>query len=122
MKRKLKALCLVLSLFILLTACSPGEKSVLDPKKPVSITLWHYYIGDNKIALETAVDQFNKSVGSEKGVVVNAVAKGSIAELEKAVTDSAKGIINAEPMPDLFSSYPDKGLEIDQLGKLCDLN
>lgn len=122
MKRKLKAVCLVLSLFILLTGCSTGAQSVLDKKNPVSITLWHYYVGDNKIALETAVDQFNKTVGSEKGVVVNAVAKGSIAELEKAVTDSAKGIINAEPMPDLFSSYPDKGFEINQLGKLCDLN
>jgi len=122
MKRKLKVVCLVLSLFILLTGCSTEVKSVLDPKNPVSITLWHYYVGDNKIALETAVDQFNKSVGSEKGVVVNAVAKGSIAELEKSVTDSAKGVINAEPMPDLFSSYPDKGLEIDKLGKLCDLN
>ncbi|KNZ41733.1 extracellular solute-binding protein [Acetobacterium bakii] len=122
MKQKLKAVCLALSLFILLTGCSSDATSVLDPKNPVSITLWHYYVGDNKIALETAVDQFNKSMGSEKGVVVNAVAKGSIAELEKAVTDSAKGIINAEPMPDVFSAYPDKGLEINQLGKLCDLN
>jgi len=122
MKRKLKAACLVLSMFILLTGCSTAAKSVLDPKNPVSITLWHYYVGDNKIALETAVDQFNKGVGSEKGVVVTAVAKGSILELEKAVTDSAKGVINAEAMPDLFSTYPDKGLEIDQLGKLCDLN
>lgn len=114
-------------LLIMLTACSSAAtdkqgKSELDPKNPVSITLWHYYVGDNKIALEKAVDQFNKSVGSEQGVVVSAVAKGSIAELEKSVTDSAKGIINAEPMPDLFSSYPDKGLEIDQLGKICDLN
>ena len=122
MKRKFLLTGLVLSVLILLTACSAGEKTALNPKNPVSITLWHYYVGDNKIALETAVDSFNKSVGSEKGVVVNAVAKGSVAELEKAVTDAAKGVINAEAMPDLFSSYPDKALEIDELGKLCDLN
>lgn len=127
MKKKLLAVCLGMSLFILLTACSSGKiggqgKSVLDPKNPISVTLWHYYVGANKTALENEVDQFNKSEGSEKGVVVNAVAKGSVAELEKAVTDSAKGVINSEPMPDLFSSYPDKGFEIDQLDKLCDLN
>jgi multiple sugar transport system substrate-binding protein len=127
MKRKLKLICLALCLILLapaLSACSTvgQKKTALDPKNPVSITLWHYYVGDNKIALEKAVAEFNKSVGSEKGVVVNAVAKGSIAELEKAITDSAKGVINAEPMPDLFSCYPDKGFEIDQLGKLCDLN
>ncbi len=122
MKRKVKLVCLVLSVLITLTACSTGEKTALDPKNPVSITLWHYYVGDNKIALEKAVDAFNTSVGSEKGVVVNAVAKGSVAELEKAVTDAANGVINAEAMPDLFSCYPDKALEIDALGKLCDLN
>lgn len=125
MKRNVTAVCMALGMLFLLVACSSGGaggKTALDPKNPVSITLWHYYVGDNKIALETAVDQFNKSVGSEKGVVVNAVAKGSISELEKAITDSAKGVINAEPMPELFSCYPDKALEIDQLGKLCDLN
>ena len=127
MKRKLKITCLLLSLLVVVmagTACSTAsqKKTALDPKNPVSITLWHYYVGDNKIALEKAVDEFNKSVGSEKGVVINAVAKGSIVDLEEAITNSAKGVINAEPMPDLFSCYPDKGLEIDQLGKLCDLN
>lgn len=122
MKRRIKLVCLALALLITLTACSVSEKTALDPKNPVSITLWHYYAGDNKIALETAVDTFNKSVGSEKGVVVNAVAKGSVTELEKAVTDAAKGVINAEAMPDLFSCYPDKALDIDELGKICDLN
>ena len=122
MKRKFLLTGLVLSVLILLTACSAGAKTALNPKNPVSITLWHYYVGDNKIALETAVDSFNKSVGSEKGVVINAVAKGSVAELEKAVTDAANGVINAEAMPDLFSCYPDKALEIDALGKLCNLN
>ena len=122
MKRKFLLTGLVLSVLILVTACSTGAKTALNPKNPVSITLWHYYVGDNKIALETAVDTFNKSVGSEKGVVVNAVAKGSVAELEKAVTDAANGVINAEAMPDLFSCYPDKALEIDELGKLCNLN
>ena len=122
MKRKFLLTGLVLSVLILVTACSTGAKTALNPKNPVSITLWHYYVGDNKIALETAVDTFNKSVGSEKGVVVNAVAKGSVSELEKAVTDAANGVINAEAMPDLFSCYPDKALEIDELGKLCNLN
>lgn len=122
MKRKIILVGLVLSVLILVTACSTGAKTALNPKNPVSITLWHYYVGDNKIAVETAVDTFNKSVGSEKGVVVNAVAKGSVSELEKAVTDAANGVINAEAMPDLFSCYPDKALEIDALGKLCNLN
>lgn len=122
MKRTIKLICLAMAVLIILAGCSVGGKTALNPKNPVSITLWHYYVGDNKIAMEKAVDVFNNTVGLEKGIVVNAVAKGNIIELEKAVTDSAKGVINSDPMPDLFSCYPDKALEIDALGKVCDLN
>ena len=103
-------------------SAAPLASSVLDPKNPVTITLWHYYVGENQQAIEAAVTEFNQTEGIEKGVIVEAVAKGSIAELEEAVTNSAKGIIGAEVMPDIFSSYPDKAMEIDELGKVCDLN
>ncbi len=122
-----KTICITLLLFalvLLLSSCGQegGVKSALDPQNPVTITLWHYYTGENKLALEDAVDQFNQSVGIEKGVVVSLVPMGSIAELEEAVTNSAMGVMNAAPMPDIFSAYPDKAYEIDKLGKLCDLN
>lgn len=117
----IKLIALVLMLLFLLSACSGGGKTLLDPKDPVSITLWHYYTGDTKIAFETAVKSFNKNLGAESGVLVRPLAKGSLVELEKALSDSAKGLINAEPMPDLFSCYPDKALELDNLGKLADL-
>lgn len=119
-------------MLVFATACGGGQSptdstapiasSVLDPKNPVTITLWHYYVGENQQAIEAAVAEFNQTEGIEKGVIVEAVAKGSIAELEEAVTNSAKGIIGAEVMPDIFSSYPDKAMEIDELGKVCDLN
>ena len=120
---------LALAAALLLCACgpaasggqpTPGEEG-LDPANPITLTLWHYYVGENQQALESAVSAFNQTIGIEKGVIVDAVAKGSIAELEEAVTASAMGIINAEPMPDLFSSYPDKAMEIDALDMVCDL-
>lgn len=103
------------------TAQSGADKQGLDPKNPVTLTLWHYYIGENQQALEEVVSRFNQTLGMENGVIVTPVAKGSIAELEEAVTNSAMGVINAEPMPDIFSAYPDKTMEIDALGKVCDL-
>ncbi len=96
--------------------------TALDPKTPLTLTLWHYYVGENQRALEDAVERFNQTLGIEKGVIVAPVAKGSIAELEEAVTNSAMGVINSEPMPDIFSSYPDKAMEIDAMGMLADLS
>jgi multiple sugar transport system substrate-binding protein len=126
MKKTTIIVFLMFGLSILLSSCNASEKEMtgtsLDPKNPVLITLWHYYVGDNKIALENLVDRFNQTLGVEKGVIVVPEAKGSVIELEDAITKSANGVINSEPMPDVFSAYPDKAFEIRQLGKLCDLS
>lgn len=124
MKRKITAL-IILSAALLLSSCSlssgPGRESA-EPQAPISLTLWHYYTGENQLALESAVSAFNEGPGFSRGIMVTAVAKGSIADLESAVTDSAKGLINADPLPDIFSCYADKALELDSLGVLCSLN
>ncbi|WKY47616.1 extracellular solute-binding protein [Eubacteriaceae bacterium ES3] len=119
-----KAIALLLiGMICILTACSGKEaKSALDPDNPVTLNLWHYYSGDSKIALEQAIESFNQTVGMENGVFINAIAQGSVMELEEAVTASANGLVGAKEMPDLFSCYPDKAVELDNLGKLCDLN
>lgn len=89
--------------------------------EPITLTLWHSYVGSTQTQLESAVEEFNETVGHEQGIVVEAVAMGSLGDLEAAVTDSAKGVINSADMPDIFSCYADKALELDELGVLCDL-
>lgn len=128
MKRNLVTLFLVV-LCIAVSGCSrpddtPPDQAYghLDPKNPVTVSLWHYYVGENQQALNEAVATFNQTLGIEQGVIVEANPIGSIAELETAVTDSAKGVIGAAPMPQLFSSYPDKAMEIDALGMVAELN
>lgn len=101
---------------------STSNETSLDPDAPVTVTLWHYYTGENQQALDSAIDEFNQSVGRERGVIVEAVAMGNLGELEDAVTDSAKGVINSQEMPDVFSCYADKALELDELGALCDMS
>lgn len=125
MKNK-KILFLIVCTYALLfmTSCSNSSKteSLLDPKSPVTVTLWHYYVGENQKSLEQDVASFNQSEGMKNGVIVEAVSMGRISELEDMVTMSAKGVINAPPMPQIFSCYPDKAIEIDKLGMIADLN
>lgn len=116
------ALSLILCALVLFACAKTSGPSEPSPDNPVTLTLWHYYAGENQRALEEAVSAFNRGVGAENGITVCALAKGSIAELEAAVTNSAMGVINAEPMPELFSCYPDKALELDALGVVQDLN
>lgn len=116
-------ICVVLSLSILMMSCNKdSKKSLLDPKKPTEITLWHYYFDENKYILESIIDDYNNTVGKEKGIIVKPIAQGTILNLEKTITDSANGVMNAKEMPNIFSSYIDKAVELYSKDKVVDLN
>ncbi len=96
---------------LLLSATSCGiekNKTVLDPKNPVNVTLWHYYSSENKIVFENLINNFNSTIGIEKGVIITPVAKSSIRELESELTDASHGVVTASEMPDMFTAYEDK--------------
>ncbi len=123
------ALCLALCLALpcLLGGCQAlesleeGGTDYLDPAHPVTITLWHYYVSQNQLTFNEIVDEFNRSTGMEQGVIVQTVAKGSTRDLEAAITDSASGVAGADAPPQLFATYGDKAMELDQLGFIADL-
>lgn len=120
--RKIIVMVSLCAMFIITGCQSLFDSNSLDPRNPVTVTLWHYYTGESKVTFENLINEFNKSVGASNGVVINPIAKGGIKELEEALTNSAKGVVNSEEMPNLFTSYDDKLIEIDELGKVLDLN
>lgn len=116
------------SFFIALAAagaislCGCSSKIPLDPKDPVSLTVWHYYNGSQQAAFDTLVEEFNDTVGREKGIYVQGYSQGSVSDLEAAVRDSIAGKVGADPMPDIFSSYADTAYEVEQAGALANLS
>ena len=111
-------LCLVLAL--ILTGCA--GKSPLDPKDPVSLTVWHYYNGSQQAAFDALVEEFNDTAGRELGIYVESYSQGSVPDLESAVRDAISGKVGAAAMPDIFSSYADTAYEVEQAGALADLS
>lgn len=99
-----------------------GKKSPLDPKNPVSLTIWHYYNGSQQAAFDSLVEEFNDTVGREKGIYVQGYSQGSVSDLETAVRDAIAGRVGADEMPDIFSSYADTAYEVEQAGALADLS
>lgn len=118
--KKLKVALLTAILSGSLLGC--GDKSPLDPGNPVSLTVWHYYNGSQQAAFDALVDEFNGSVGKEKGIFVQGYSQGSVADLETAVRDSINGKVGADEMPDIFSSYADTAYEVEQSGALANLS
>ncbi len=101
-----------------------GEKSpesCLNPKSPVTVTVWHYYNGVQQTMFNEMVSEFNETVGIEKGIIVEAFSKSSIDELSDAVLNSVRGDAGAETPPDIFATYSETAYTVDKLGKLADL-
>lgn len=119
-KKAAKYLCLSAALAVILTGC--GKKDPLDPADPVSLTVWHYYNGSQQVAFDALVEEFNDTVGREKGIYVQGYSQGSVSDLETAVRDSIGGKVGADAMPDIFSSYADTAYEVEQAGALANLS
>lgn len=112
-------ICCLAAVFAL-TGC--GSKGPLDPDNPVSLTVWHYYNGSQQAAFDALVEEFNDTVGREKGIYVQGYSQGSVSDLETAVRDAINGEVGADVMPDIFSSYADTAYEVEQVGALADLS
>ncbi len=119
-RKKLGIFCFASTVALGLAGC--GEKGPLDPKNPVSLTVWHYYNGSQQVAFDALVEEFNDTVGREQGIYVQSFSQGSVSDLETAVRDSIAGKVGADAMPDIFSSYADTAYEVEQAGALADLS
>ena len=119
--QKKKALLGVLCAAGLMAVAGCGENTPLDPKNPTSITVWTYYNGDQLSAFDGMVEEFNGTVGAEKGIVVKSVSQGSVNDLEANVLAAVRGEVGADEVPNIFMAYADTAYAIDQMGQVVDL-
>lgn len=89
---------------VLLSLCFPGcaEKTLLDPKKPVTLTLWHTYGEQTDSPMNRLVEEFNTTVGKEKGIVVSVELMTVAAKIGSRLQESKDGVPGASAVPDLF--------------------
>ena len=126
MKKTFRNLCVILMIMAILTGCGAKKESAnksvkLDPENPISIRVWHYYNGSQQAAFDELVNEFNSTEGKELGINVEGISQGTVADLEKVISDSIEGKVGADKLPDIFSSYADTAYEAQQKGKLVDL-
>ena len=104
MKRFGGIFCVVLIMVTLLSGCS--EPSGLDPKHPVTLTLWHNFGGQMQTTMDALVDEFNGTVGKENGVILSVTSISGSASVQEKLTMIADGDPGAPEMPDIATCYP----------------
>ena len=125
--KKVTALVSAAALALSLAACGGGAASESKPKgaanaKPVTITVWTYYNGDQLEYFNKLVDEFNNTVGKEQNITVEASSQGSVNDLENNVLAAAEGKVGAQELPNIFSAYADTCYTVDQMGLVADLS
>ena len=124
--KKIMFLTVALVVSLILAACSVGAnrkpESPLNPDKPVTVILWHYYSGHNKEKFDMLVNEFNETAGVELGIVVESQSQGDVQQLADAVFASANKGLGAAPMPDIFAAYADNAFRVNQVHPIVSLD
>ena len=123
MKKQIKSLLCGLCAAALALGCAGcgGSAGPEVPAKVIDIMVWTYYNGDQLESFTSLVEQFNETVGAQKGIKVSTESQGSVNDLETSVMDSAEGKVGAAAMPNIFSAYADTAYALDRMGMVVDL-
>lgn len=108
------------ALLMLAAGCGKNQEAA-EPADPVTLSVWTYYNGDQLESFNKLVEEFNSSVGKEKGITVESYSQGTVNDLETNVLAAAEGKVGASAMPNIFSAYADTAYTIDQMDLLVDL-
>ena len=116
----LASILLILIMISTLAGCGEGAK--IDPSDPVTLNLWHNYGGQLKETMDNMVDEFNESIGTEKGIIINVTSISGSATLHEKLTMAAHKDPGAPNLPDITTAYPKTALILADKGLLTDLN
>ena len=101
----------IVSLFVAITmtlaisspffACNKNN-TLLDPQKPTTLTMWHVYGEQVNSPMNDFVEQFNATVGKEKGIIINVTLMSNASQIGKKLKDAQTDKAGSKEMPDLF--------------------
>lgn len=111
----------LLSVSMALFCGCQGDDDLLDPRNPVTLTLWHNYGGQMKNTMDKMIDEFNATVGAEKGIIINVTSISGSASLHEKLIMAAYGDPGAPELPDISTAYPKTALILAEKGLLIDL-
>lgn len=92
---------MIITIAFPLVACNRNN-TLLDPQKPTTLTMWHVYGEQVNSPMNDYVEQFNATVGKEKGIIINVTQMSNASQIGKKLKDAQAGKSGSPDMPDLF--------------------
>lgn len=111
MKKPVLMALVGLLLISVLSGCAPRTK--LSPDEPTTLTMWHVYGEQADSPMNRLVEEFNATVGQEKGVLVAVTNVTSTSKIGEQLKTAAAGGPGAPDLPDLFSAHSNTAAAMD---------
>ena len=105
MKKTAFLLAFFLFLSFLFSGCS-GSASGPSPDAPVTLTMWHVFGEQAESPMNVLIEEFNNTVGREKGVLINVTAMSNASAIGQQLLDARDQKPGSGIMPDLFFCHP----------------
>lgn len=117
-----KILSLFLCLSVVITCLTGCNFSTLNPNDPVTLTMWHNYGGEMQEMMDLLIDEFNATIGKEKGININVTVISSSSDLNNSLSMIVNGDPGAPDMPDIFTGYPKVAMQFQEKGMLANFD
>ena len=93
-------LFIAVAVTLTLSGCNIRNLSLGD--KTTTLSIWHVYGSQTESPMNDIIDEFNQSVGKDKGIVVEVTSVSDSAAIDEAVVNAA----DSGNLPDIFTAYP----------------
>lgn len=85
-----KTMALILTVIFSLAAITGCSDSKLKKDDPVTLTMWHVYGEQADSPMNRLVDEFNETVGKEKGIIIDVTMMSNAVEIGNKLLESQK--------------------------------
>lgn len=103
MKKKLLAALAAATMIFALAGCGTG--SLLDREKPVNLSVWHVYGEQAGSPMDLLIDEFNQTVGLEKGIIVSVTHMSNATRIGRELLEAQSDLPDTPELPDLFTCH-----------------
>jgi multiple sugar transport system substrate-binding protein len=115
----LRPLLIAASALMLFSLSSCGSQLPrLSKDKPVMITIWHHYLGEQKVSFDSLIAEFNNTIGADSGITVKAFSMDNTGDIHARLLASANREPGSSDFPEIATAYPSTAYTLYSMGKL----
>ena len=104
---------LFIAIFILLSTLGCNKKSAsLNPANPITLNMWHVYGEQADSPMHRYVEEFNSTVGKQKGVIINVTLLSNAQKIGGQLLSAQKNVPGVPSMPDATPPTPRNSVKI----------